>query len=345
MKKIPVAILGATGSVGQMFIRLLDGHPWFEITAITASPTSVGKKYHEAVNWIQGGCPPAAIAEMTLRSNDDFLAAKLLFSALDASVAGDIETHYSHKGYFIISNAKNHRMDTDVPLLLPMINPTHFALIDAQPEKGKIITNPNCSTTGLVTALKPLQDLFGLQSVHVVTMQALSGAGYPGVSSLDIIDNLIPFIAGEEEKIENETLKLLGDLDNDTIRNASINVTAQCNRVAVIDGHSESVSIHLEQPATPEDIIEAWSAFQPGSLITPLPSTPEYPIIYHHESHYPQPRLHRMLGKGMAVSIGRLRQRSTAHFTFSLLVHNTILGAAGAAIHNGELLASKKGWI
>ncbi|HDR05513.1 MAG TPA: aspartate-semialdehyde dehydrogenase [Candidatus Marinimicrobia bacterium] len=343
MKKTEVGILGATGMVGQILIMLLGNHPWFEIKALSASPRSAGKRYKDAVHWLQAASIPEAVADLPIYQSGEPLPAQMLFSALDASVAGEIEMLYAQNGSVVISNARNHRMRPDVPLLMPMVNPDHLSVAQKQPYSGKIVTNPNCSTAGLVTALQPLQKNFGLRSVHVVTMQALSGAGYPGLSSLDIADNLIPYISGEEEKIEEETKKILGDFDGKNIESANIEVSAQCNRVNVLDGHTESVLVSFQKEIHREEIIRAWQDYRSKPQILLLPSTPKRPIIWHTEAEYPQPRLHRMVEKGMAVHVGRLRQHDTHTFSFTLLLHNTILGAAGTAIHNAELYISQKG--
>ncbi len=342
MKKIGVGILGATGSVGQLFISLLKNHPWFEITALSASPRSAGKTYGEAVRWLQPEAIPEKIAKMRILQSGVSLPADILFSALDAEVAGEIEKTYAAQGKIVISNAKNHRMESNVPLLMPMVNPEHLSLISQQIGPGLIVTNPNCSTAGLVTALQPLHQGFGLEKVHVVTMQALSGAGYPGVSSLDISDNLIPYISGEEEKIEMETCKILGNIKGGAIESAEIEISAQCNRVNVLDGHTESVLIQTQREATAEELIFTWQDYTPAASILNLPSTPKRPIIVHQAAFYPQPRLHRLAEKGMVVHIGRLRQRNERTFSFVLLVHNTILGAAGSAIHNAEYILSQR---
>ncbi len=339
-KKIPVGILGATGSVGQKFIELLNGHPWFEITVLAASERSAGKIYGEAVNWFMSSPLPASIAAMEVKPcvPVDF-PCRIVFSGLDASVAGEIETEFAQAGYWVVSNSRNHRFDTDVPLLIPEINADHLALIKHQKyEQGAIITNPNCSTIGMTIALKPLFDAFGIDALQVFTMQALSGAGYPGVPSLDIIDNVIPFIKSEEEKMESEPLKILGKLRNDHIENAQMAISAHCNRVAVVDGHTECVSVKFSKPVDPEDIIRIWREFRGVPQHLNLPSAPIQPIYYFDEDRYPQPRLHRMLDKGMAVAVGRLRKCSIMDYKFVLLSHNTIRGAAGGAILNAELL-------
>jgi len=261
-KKIPVAVLGATGSVGQRFIEILATHPWFEITAIAASERSAGKKYREAVNWLMSTPIPKSIADMTISPCIPNLPCSIVFSGLDSSVAGEIETAFAEKGYIVHSNARNHRMVENVPLLIPEVNADHLALTKHQKSKGKIVTNPNCSTIGLVIALKPLLDAFGIELVHVVTMQAVSGAGYPGVASLDIMDNVIPLIKGEEDKMETEPLKILGKYANGKIEYNTFQISAQCNRVAVNDGHTECVAIKFKKKPTKEQMIEAWTSFR-----------------------------------------------------------------------------------
>ena len=246
MKKTPVAVLGATGSVGQKFIELLSNHPWFEIKEVAASDRSAGKKYRDAVNWFLPYALPDDVSDMEVKSCTPGLNSRIVFSGLDSGIAGDVETAFAKAGYIVISNSKNHRMDDDVPLLVPEVNPDHLELIKCQDYNGGcIVTNPNCSVIGLTLALKPLLDNFGLEKVNVVTMQALSGAGYPGVASLDIIDNVVPFISGEEEKVEKEPLKIFGSLNGKKIENKDISISAQCNRVAVSDGHTECVQVKL----------------------------------------------------------------------------------------------------
>lgn len=340
--KIPVGILGATGSVGQKFIELLENHPWFEITTLAASEKSAGKNYKEAVNWFMKSPMADNIAKMKVQTCIPGLDCKIVFSGLDASVAGEIEQEFAKAGYIVVSNARNHRMFDDVPLLIPEVNSDHLELVKRQKYgKGFIVTNPNCSTIGLVMALKPLYDAFGIESLHVVTMQALSGAGYPGVSSIDILDNVIPYIGGEEEKMQTEPLKLLGKLENDKVRFADIKISAQCNRVAVSDGHLESVSVKLARKPGRDEMIKAWQNFTAEPQKLKLPTAPEKPIYYFDEPKYPQPRLHRMLGKGMAVAVGRLNDCPLLDYKFAVLSHNTIRGAAGGAILNAEILYKK----
>lgn len=339
MKKIPVAILGATGSVGQRFVELLANHPWFEIVAVAASEKSVGKRYKNAVNWLMTSKIPSAIAEMEVKACTPDLPCSIVFSALDSSVAGDIETAFAQAGYIVHSNARNHRMQPDVPLLVPEVNSEHLDLINLQRHpKGKIITNPNCSTIGLTIALKPLLDNFGIDSVSVVTMQAVSGAGYPGVASMDIMDNVVPYISGEEQKLETETLKILGKYSKGRVDYGSFKISAQCNRVPVSDGHMECIAVKLKTKASKADVIHAWKNFTAAPQKLQLPLAPLQPIHYLEEENFPQPKLHRQLDKGMAVSIGRLRDCPIFDFKFAILSHNTIRGAAGGALLNAELL-------
>jgi aspartate-semialdehyde dehydrogenase len=345
MEKIPVGILGATGMVGQKFIELLAEHPWFEIIALAASERSSGKKYGHAMKWMMGSPLPHKIAEMTVHACLPKLPCKVVFSGLDSDVAGEIETAFAQAGYTVISNSRNHRMEPKVPLLIPEVNSSHLELTKLQNfSKGMIVTNPNCSVIGLTTALKPLTDHWGIEKVHVVTMQAISGAGYPGVPSWDILDNVIPFISGEEDKIETEPLKILGTLSGDIVQPYQMTISAQCNRVAVMDGHMECVSVKLKEEVSAEEIIQAWLNFSGEPQALSLPSAPKRPIIYLTDERHPQPKIHRLLEKGMAVSIGRLRKCPLLDWKFVLLSHNTIRGAAGCAILNAELMV-KKGYI
>jgi len=343
-QKIPVGILGATGSVGQRFLELLSNHPWFEVVELAASDKSAGKKYSEATNWIMQSPLPEKFANMTVKKCEPNFDAKIVFSGLDASVAGEIETAFAEAGYYVISNARNHRFDDDVPLIIPEVNSEHLELLKSQKYKGGIVTNPNCSTIGLALALKPLHDNFGIEAVNVVTMQAVSGAGYPGLPSMDIIDNVIPFISGEEKKMETEPLKILGKFNSNKIEFADIKISAQCNRVAVIDGHTECVQVKLKTKTTVEEIIKVWKEFKSVPQELGLPSAPENPIVYFYEEKYPQPKIHRNIEKGMATSIGRLRECPIFDFKFVILSHNTIRGAAGGTILIAELM-KVKGYI
>lgn len=340
-KKIKVGILGATGSVGQKFIELLSNHPWFEIAELAASEKSAGKKYREAVNWIQSNPLLDKYGDMQIKNVDEKLKSNILFSALDSSVAGELEKKLAEDGKLIISNARNHRFDENVPLIIPEVNPEHLDLMFTQKYKGAIVTNPNCSTIGLCLALKPLHDNFGLTNINVVTMQALSGAGYPGVSSLDIIDNLIPFISGEEEKMQTEPLKIFGKYVDKKIINSKIKISASCNRVPVIDGHTEIVQVSFKEKAEINEIMKTWNNFSSLPQRLKLPSAPEKPTIYFDNEKYPQPKLHRNIDKGMATTIGRLRKCSLFDYKFVILSHNTIRGAAGGTILIAELLKAK----
>jgi len=340
--KISVGVLGATGSVGQKFIQLLENHPFFEVKEVVASERSAGKTYKEAVNWFLPGKIPSTVSDLTVKSLDSDINSPLLFSGLDASVAGEAEENYAKGGHIVVSNSKNHRNDPDVPLLIPEVNPDHLSLLDQQQfGKGRIVTNPNCSTIGLVMALKPLLDKFGLEQVNVVTLQAISGAGYPGLSGVTIMENAIPYIGGEEEKVESEPLKLLGEAGPDGVKFLDLPISAQCNRVAVIDGHLLSVQVKLERRGKREELIKVWEDFSALPQELGLPSAPKQPIHYFEEDSYPQPRLHRNLENGMAVSIGRLRECPLFDYKFSVLSHNTIRGAAGGAILCAELMESR----
>lgn len=340
MTKLHVGILGATGSVGQRFVALLSDHPWFTVTAVAASEKSAGKPYREAINWKMATPIPDKVARLIVLEATPPLPCDMVFSGLDASVASEIEGSFAKSGYPVISNSKNHRMDTDVPLLIPEVNADHTNIIPIQKKKrgyttGFIVTNPNCSAVGLTMAIKPLHDTFGVQRVHVVTMQALSGAGFPGVASMDIADNVIPYIGGEEEKLETEPQKILA---------APILISAQCNRVSVTDGHLEAVSVKLTRKATLEEVKEALRSFRGEPQELRLPSAPEHPIVVLDEDNRPQPRLDRGRGNGMTVTVGRIRPCPLLDYKFVVLSHNTIRGAAGAAILNAELLY-KKGLI
>ncbi|MEW6652197.1 MAG: aspartate-semialdehyde dehydrogenase [Bacteroidota bacterium] len=339
--KIPVTVLGATGSVGQRFIELLLDHPWFEVVEIAASDRSAGKKFSDAANWVMQTPLPEKYSNMIVKKCEPNLETKVAFSGLDASAAGEIETAFAKAGCYVISNARNHRFDKDVPLMIPEVNYYHLDVLQSQNYKGGIVTNPNCSTIGLSIALKPIYDNFGLEAVNVVTMQAVSGAGYPGLPSLDIIDNVVPFIGGEEEKMETEPLKIFGSVINNKFVDADFKISAQCNRVGVIDGHTECVQVKLKSKASQEDIIKVWSEFKSLPQELGLPFAPNPVIYYFKEDKYPQPRVHRNLGKGMGVAIGRLRQDSLFDYKFVLLSHNTIRGAAGGTILIAELMKAK----
>ncbi|MBN1300320.1 MAG: aspartate-semialdehyde dehydrogenase [Melioribacteraceae bacterium] len=338
MNKIKVAVLGATGSVGQKFIELLSDHPWFELHEVAASGRSAGKLYKDATNWIMQSRLNDKYGNMLVKNCDTKLESKIVFSGLDAGVAGQIESGFAEAGYIVISNARNHRFDPDVPLIIPEVNPDHLKLVETQKTKGCIVTNPNCSTIGLVLALKPIQDLFGIESINVVTLQAISGGGYPGVPSMDILDNAIPFISGEEEKMESEPLKILGSLNGKTVSNAEIKISAQCNRIAVNDGHMECVQLKMKKNADAYELKKILREFKSLPQELKLPSAPEYPIMYFDEDNYPQPKIHRNEGKGMSVSVGRLREDSLFDIKFVVLSHNTIRGAAGGTLLIAELM-------
>lgn len=346
MEKIKVGILGCTGSVGQKFIQLLEEHPVFEIAELAASERSAGKSYREATKWMMDRPLNSRIAEMMVIKAGDKLESGVLFSALDSSVAGEIETLYAKAGHVVISNAKNHRFDKHVPLIIPEVNPDHLEMTkDQKIGKGCIVTNPNCSTIGLVMALKPLHDKFGIEKINVVTMQAMSGAGYPGLSSMDIFDNVIPFIDGEEEKIETEPNKILGEyIQREVVKLAEIDIAAQCNRVNVIDGHLETVQIKFKEKPDKISIIQAWDYYIGEPQELGCYSAPTVPIHYFEEDNFPQPRLHRNIEKGMAVSVGRLRKCNHYDYKFVVMSHNTIRGAAGGTILIAELM-EKKGML
>jgi len=350
MERRKVGILGATGMVGQRFIQLLSNHPWFEITWLAASDRSAGKTYAEACKWKLDTPLPAKIAAMTVQPNVPEGATgelpKIIFAALDSDIAMELEPKFAAAGCAVISNSSAFRMAADVPLVVPEVNADHLAMIESQSWRkesgGYIVTNPNCSAIGLVLALKPLEERFGIESLFVTTMQAVSGAGYPGVPSLDIMGNVVPFIKNEEEKMQEEVGKLLGRLSGNHVEMLDAKVSAHCNRVAVEDGHTECVSIKLRTKATKEEILTAWSEFAPlrqfaGSK--PLPTAPEQPVEYDAAVDRPQPRLDRMRGNGMAATVGRLRECSLLDWKFVVLSHNTIRGAAGAAVLNAEVLA------
>ncbi|HLA64347.1 MAG TPA: aspartate-semialdehyde dehydrogenase [Rhodothermales bacterium] len=340
--RIRVGILGATGAVGQTFVALLDGHPWFEVTALAASERSAGKPYREAANWISGTEMPAWAADLVVQDCVPELDCDVVFSGLDASVAGDIEAAFARAGYAVVTNARNYRMDPTVPLLIPEVNPDHVALIERQDwgSNGFIVTNPNCSTVGLVVALKPLHDAFGVDAVHVVTMQALSGAGYPGVPSLDSLANVVPFIGGEEDKMYHETRKLLGTLGDAGIEDAPVIVSAQCNRVPVLNGHTECVSVRLKTPATAAEVADVLRGWKSPIAGLDLPTAPKQTIRVHNDERHPQPRRHADAERGMQVGVGRVQDCPVLGVKFVVLSHNTARGAAGGAILNAELLAS-----
>ncbi len=343
--KIPIGILGATGVVGQRFIQMLEHHPWFEVAWLAASDRSEGKPYAEAARWRLKTHIPPAIANMQVSPATPEGAPKIIFAALDSGIAAELEPRFADAGCAVVSNSSALRMQQDVPLVIPEVNPGHIKLIDAQAWRkksgGYVVTNPNCSAIGLVLALAPLHQRFGLETVMAVTMQAVSGAGYPGVASLDILGNVIPFIKNEEEKMEEETQKLLGELKGSHIVPGAFAMSAQCNRVAVEDGHTESVSIRLKTKAKLEEIIAAWNDYRAEPQRLKLPSAPEQPVVYVTANDRPQPRFDVDMGAGMTTVVGRLRPCSVLDWKFTVLSHNTIRGAAGAAVLNAELLKAK----
>jgi aspartate-semialdehyde dehydrogenase len=346
--EIPVAVLGATGMVGQRFVQLLADHPWFEVTALAASEASCGRAYAEACHWLLPTPMPREVEDLEVQPLHAALDSPLVFSALPASVAGPVEEELAQAGLVVCTNASAHRMDADVPLLIPEVNANHTTLIETQRRRrggdGFIVASSNCSATQLALALKPLHDAFGLRSVSVVTMQALSGAGYPGVPALDILDNVLPFIPGEEDKLESEPLKLLGKLENGRITTAPLTVSAQCNRVPVRDGHTECVSLQLERRAELGEVIGVLEGFAGRPEAADLPSSPPRPILVTDHDDRPQPLRDRDAGAGMCVTVGRLRPCPILDFKFVLLGHNTMRGAAGGSVHNAELLVAQ-GWI
>jgi aspartate-semialdehyde dehydrogenase len=346
MAKIPVGVLGATGAVGQRFVQLLDGHPWFELVELAASDRSAGKRYADACTWRLATPPPAAVAETTVLGLDAAFKSKILFSGLDSSVAGEAESRLAARGHAVVSNSRNHRMADDVPLLIPEVNPGHLDALVAQRKRtggGYVVTNPNCSVVGLAMALAPLERECGIESVYVVTLQALSGAGYPGVASLDINDNVVPYIGGgEEEKIEAEPRKILGRWTGSSFEMAGMAISASVHRVAVTDGHTMAMFVRLKRRMGVEEASRVLSGFRGEPQERKLPFAPAQPIHVLRGDDRPQPRLDRDRERGMAVSVGRVRTDSQADLRLEALVHNTIRGAAGAAILNAELLVARE---
>jgi aspartate-semialdehyde dehydrogenase len=342
---LKAAVLGATGNVGQIFVQLLEGHPWFEVSVVAASERSKGRTYGEASRWRQSTPIPEAVAEMNVAAIDpqEVKDVDIVFSALPSAVAGTAEEDFASAGYVIVSNASAHRMDPDVPLLNPEINCSHVSLILEQRRKrkwdGAIVTNPNCAATALSLPLKPIYDEFGIKRIFVSTMQAISGAGYPGVSALDIVDNVIPYIGGEEDKVETETQKILGSPS----KPADFKVSASCNRVPTLDGHLEAVFVETKKKAEPNAVAVAMETFVGEPQKLKLPSAPEKPIVVRQEKDRPQTRLDRMEGKGMSTVVGRIRKDPVFNgVKFIALGHNTIRGAAGCGVLNAEYLKVKK---
>ncbi len=342
-RQIEVGVLGATGMVGQQFVRLLAGHPWFKTTWLGASERSEGRSYAEAMKWRLSTPPPSEVLPMRVEACTPGRGPRLMFSALDANAAKDIEPLFAAAGHIVVSNARSYRMDPTVPLVIPEVNADHLPLIARQRRekswKGAIVTNPNCSTVVMSVVLAPLRQ-FGLSRVMVTTLQAVSGAGYPGVASLDILGNVIPAISGEEEKMESETQKILGKYDRESVTAHPVIVSATTTRVPVIDGHTESISIEFEQRRTPEEVREALAAFRGRPQELRLPSAPPAPIVCTDAPDRPQPRLDVERDGGMTVTVGRVRPCKILHVKLVALGHNTVRGAAGAAILNGEMMAA-----
>jgi aspartate-semialdehyde dehydrogenase len=345
-RKWRAGVLGATGLVGQRLVKLLSEHPWFALTEVAASERSSGKSYAEAVRWHLDGPIPENARNLLVKGLDPSLECDFVFSALDSSVAGAAEEDFARAGYPVVSNSKNHRMDPDVPLLIPEVNAAHLDAISVQQKNrgydtGFIVTNPNCSTAGLVLVLKPLADAFGLEKIFVVTLQAVSGAGYPGVASMDIHANVIPFISGEEEKMESEPQKLLGRWDGVRFVEAGLGLSAHCNRVPVLDGHLECVSLALKKIASLNEVREALRNFQIAPELAALPTAVSSPIVVLDGDDRPQPRRDVHAGEGMAAVVGRVRECPLLDVKLTLLSHNLVRGAAGAALLNAELLAAR----
>jgi aspartate-semialdehyde dehydrogenase len=346
--RIPVCILGATGTVGQKFVRLLAEHPWFEIAAVAASEQSAGRRYGEVVRWRETTPLPERVAAMPVERCEPGLAGRIAFSALDADAAGLLEQAFARAGALVVTNTRTHRMEPDVPLLIPEVNPDHLALLDRQRRArgwgGGIVANPNCSTAGLALAIAPLHRAFGVEKLFVATMQAVSGAGYPGVASLDALGNVIPHIGGEEEKMERETRKILGALADSGVSDAPVAISAHTNRVPVVDGHLEVVSLGFRRRVSPDEAIAALEQFQAPDEVAGLPSTPARPVEYDPRPDRPQSRLDLERGAGMTVTVGRVRPCNLLDLRLALLAHNTVRGAAGAAVQNAELLV-KRGYL
>jgi len=346
VNKLEVGILGATGMVGQRFVSLLEGHPWFHLAWLAASDRSAGKPYSEACSWrLRDPMPESARSLQVHECKPGGAAPLLLFSSLDSKVAGEVEREFAAAGHAVISNSSNFRMEPDVPLLIPEVNPDHLALVRAQRQrrgwKGMIVTNPNCTTVGLAMSLAPLDRAFGLEKVLMTSMQAVSGAGYPGVPTLDILGNVIPYIAKEEEKVEAETQKLLGKLVDGHVEPGAFAVSAHCNRVPVEDGHMESISVKLRSSPSLDDLMASWRSFSSLPQERRLPFAPQHPIVVRLENDRPQPKFDVNVEHGMATVVGRVRPCNVLQFKYTALSHNTIRGAAGAALLNAELMRSE----
>ncbi len=345
MAKIPVAVLGATGTVGQRFVQLLAEHPWFELSAVAASDRSAGRPFAEVANWVIPGDPPPWVGEMVVLPLEPDLPARIVFSALPSSIAHEVEPSFARAGYAVCSNASAFREVPDIPLLIPEVNADHAAMIDRQRAErgwnGLIVTSPNCTTTGAVMPLKPLDVAFRLRKVFAASMQAISGAGYPGIPSLDVLDNVMPYIRGEEEKIEAETRLLLGSVEAGRRTDAQVVVSAQANRVPVLDGHTVCLSAGFEAAPSVEAALEVLSSFRGSDLVRMLPSAPEHPIIVRPEPDRPQPRRDRDAEGGMAVTVGRVRPCPLLDLRLVSVSHNTLRGAASGSVLNAELLVAK----
>jgi len=343
-RTIEVGVLGATGMVGQQFVVQLARHPWFRLVWLGASERSAGQRYADAAPWRLPEAVPAEVADLLVQPCEPAGAPELVFSAMDASVAGPIEQAFARAGHLVVSNSRNHRLDADVPLLVPEVNADHLSLIERQRAargwSGAIVTNPNCSTVVLTMVLAPLRQ-FGLRQVMVTTLQALSGAGYPGVPSLDAVANVVPFIDGEEAKIETETRKILGSLGDDAVEPHPVVVSAQTTRVPVVNGHTESVAVMLESRPSIDDVREALTRFTGLPQRHALPTAPQQPIVYLDAQNRPQPRLDVDRDGGMTVTVGRLRPCPVLGYKFFALGHNTVRGAAGAAVLNAELMVAE----
>jgi aspartate-semialdehyde dehydrogenase len=345
MKKIPVTVLGATGAVGQRFIQMLENHPYFGIVSLSGSDRSVGKRYGEACRWVLSGSVPEMVRDMVISPTNTDLPGKVAFSALPAGIARELEPMLAAAGYAICSNASALRTTPGVPLMVPEINFDHLEMIPSQHSqlgwKGLAVTSPNCTTNGMAMTLKPLHEAFGVEAVFATSMQAISGAGYPGIASLDILDNVIPYIQNEEEKMQTETNLLLGKMINGQRVNAEIKISAHANRVAVVDGHMVTLSVKFKNKPTVEDAIHVLEDFRGPQEVVNMPTAPEHPIIVRREADRPQPRRDRDAGGGMSVSVGRIRPCSLFDLCMVSVVHNTIRGAAGGSILNAELLYAK----
>lgn len=345
MPKVKVAVLGATGAVGQRFVQLLDQHPWFEVTALTGSDRTVGQLYGDSCRWVLDKPMPEYARRKRVAPTEPGLDAAIAFSALPSDQAQELEPRFARAGHGVCSNASAYRMVDDVPLLIPEVNPDHTALIKVQQQQrgwsGFIATNPNCTSTGFTIAFRPLLDQFGIKRAFVVSMQALSGAGYPGVASLDAVDNVVPFVNGEEPKVETEPCKMLGQLNDSHVIAAPLKISAHTNRVAVIDGHTVCASVEFDQPIGPQEAAQAMAEFKAPPLVQSLPSAPHCVIEVRSEPDRPQPRRDRDAGDGMTTVVGRVREDPLFHVKFVVLSHNTIRGAAGGSLLNAELLVAQ----